>query len=218
MDFNKVKIISVSSFLDRDMTIEEQIAYIARVSNPENQELNKSTDKLCNYLIKNHHWSPFEMVNITIEIQTTRDISRQMVRHRSFSFQEFSQRYANPKVDLGFTLREARLQHPKNRQMSVDTDNTNLKNKFIQIQEEMIKIQSEYYDFCIKNGIAKEQSRVLLSEGLTLTKLYMNGSLRSWIHYLKIRTDPLTTQKEHTDVALKIKEQLSLLFPLINSI
>ena len=218
MDFNKVKIISTSSFLDKNFNLEEQIAYIARVSNPENQELNKSTEKLCHYLIKNSHWSPFEMVNITVEIQTTRDISRQIIRHRSFSFQEFSQRYADPTKNLGFTLREARLQHPKNRQMSVEIGDSSIKSKFIEFQEEMIKIQTEYYDFCINNGIAKEQSRVILSEGLTLTKLYMSGTLRSWIHYLKIRCDSLTTQKEHVDLAMKIKDEIAEIFPLINSI
>lgn len=218
MDHNKVKIVSSSSFHDKSFNIEEQIAYIARVSNPENQELNKSTEKLCNYLIKNHHWSPFEMVNICVEIETTRDISRQILRHRSFSFQEFSQRYADPTKDLGFVIREARLQHPKNRQMSVEVEDNNIKKLFIELQEEIINIQKEFYDFCIKNNIAKEQSRVLLSEGLCKTKLYMNGSLRSWIHYLKIRCDYSTTQKEHADLANKIKEEIAKIFPLINTI
>lgn len=218
MDHNKVKIVSSSSFHDKSFNIEEQIAYIARVSNPENQELNKSTEKLCNYLIKNHHWSPFEMVNICVEIETTRDISRQILRHRSFSFQEFSQRYADPTTDLGFAIREARLQHPKNRQMSVEVEDSNIKKLFIELQEEIINIQKEFYDFCIKNNIAKEQSRVLLSEGLCKTKLYMNGSLRSWIHYLKIRCDYSTTQKEHADLANKIKEEIATIFPLINTI
>jgi len=162
--------------------------------------------------VKHHHYSPFEMVNICMEIETTRDISRQMIRHRSFSFQEFSQRYA---LANNFTTRECRLQHPTNRQMSLYTDNQYLKDTFVSLQEELIKKEKEYYDFCIENNVAKEQSRVILSEGLTKTKLYMNGTLRSWIHYLEIRTNE-DTQLEHRDIALKIKEEINKIFSLYN--
>lgn len=211
MEFNKAKVISYSK-MDHDgkeLNLLEQVAYCARVSNPENQHNHLTSEKLCKYLLKHHHYSPFEMVNICMEIETTRDISRQMIRHRSFSFQEFSQRYA---LANNFTTRECRLQHPTNRQMSLYTDNQELKDTFVLLQEELIKKEKEYYDFCIENNIAKEQSRVILSEGLTRTRLYMNGTLRSWIHYLEIRTGD-DTQMEHRDIALKIKEEINKLFP-----
>jgi thymidylate synthase (FAD) len=181
------------------------------VSNPENQNNHLTSEKLCKYLLKHHHYSPFEMVNICVELETTRDISRQVIRHRSFSFQEFSQRYA---IANNFTTRECRLQHPTNRQMSLITDNEEISEKFTSLQKELIQKEKEYYDFCIYNNIAKEQSRVILSEGLTKTKLYMNGTLRSWIHYLNVRTNKDDTQAEHVDLALKIKEEISKLFPL----
>jgi thymidylate synthase (FAD) len=224
MEYNKAKIISYSNTIDdnKNLSIIEQVAFCARVSNPENQNNYETSEKLCSYLINNHHWSPFEMCNIVIEIQTTRDISRQIIRHRSFSFQEFSQRYA---FVTDFTTRECRFQDKKNRQMSISILDNEKNDKEIKISEEFEKLQNEliniekkYYNFCNENNIAKEQSRVILSEGLTLTKLYINGTLRSWIHYLKIRCDINTTQREHYDLAMKIKNEISTIFPLLNEI
>lgn len=231
MEFNKARLISYSKMMDDngiELSILEQIAYCARVSNPSNQNNHNSSERLCEYLYKNHHFSPFEMVNICIEIETTRDISRQILRHRSFSFQEFSQRYA---VATDFITRECRLQHPTNRQMSVDIVNSNsdsnsnsnsdsdsgnkdITKRFQEIQSELILKQQEYYQYCIQNNIAKEQARVILSEGLTKTKLYMNGTVRSWIHYLQLRCDKDTTQKEHCDIALKILDEIEKVFPI----
>jgi thymidylate synthase (FAD) len=229
MEFNTANIISYSNTINsKNLSIIEQIAFCARVSNPENQNNHETSEKLCCYLIKNHHWSPFEMCNIVIEIQTTRDISRQFIRHRSFSFQEFSQRYA---FATDFITRECRFQDKKNRQMSIsivdykknDDSTSTLKEieiskEFEKLQNDLINIEKKYYNFCNENNIAKEQSRVILSEGLTLTKLYVNGTLRSWIHYLKIRCDINTTQREHYDLAIKIKNEISTIFPLINEI
>jgi len=209
MEFNCAKLISFSQ--SNGMSILEQIAYCARVSNPANQNNHETSEKLCAYLYKNHHFSPFEMVNICVEIETTRDISRQILRHRSFSFQEFSQRYATAN---DFTVRECRLQHPTNRQMSVPTDDADIKHQFNTIQLELIAKQNEYYQFCIDNHIAKEQARVILSEGLTKTRLYMNGTVRSWIHYIQLRCDANTTQKEHCDIALKIADEIEKVFPI----
>jgi thymidylate synthase (FAD) len=226
MEYNKAEVISYSNTVNinnnENLSIIEQIAFCARVSNPENQNNHETSEKLCYYLIKNHHWSPFEMCNIVIEIQTTRDISRQLIRHRSFSFQEFSQRYA---FATDFITRECRFQDKKNRQMSIsildyeknDKENE-ISQEFEKLQNDLINIEKKYYNFCNENNIAKEQSRVILSEGLTLTKLYMNGTLRSWIHYLKIRCDINTTQREHYDLAMKIKNKISTIFPLINEI
>ena len=218
MDFNKARVVSYSKMHTKDkdengkeLNLLEQVAYCARVSNPENQNNHLTSEKLCKYLLKHHHYSPFEMVNICVEIETTRDISRQIIRHRSFSFQEFSQRYA---IANNFTTRECRTQHPTNRQMSLITEDHELSDKFRSLQNELIQKEKEYYDFCISNNIAKEQSRVILSEGLTKTKLYMNGTLRSWIHYLNVRTNKDDTQAEHVDLALKIKEEISKIFPL----
>uniref|UniRef100_A0A6C0D197 Thymidylate synthase n=1 Tax=viral metagenome TaxID=1070528 RepID=A0A6C0D197_9ZZZZ len=219
MEFNKARVVSYSTMQIEDngsiknLNLLEQVAYCARVSNPENQNNHLTSEKLCKYLLKHHHYSPFEMVNICVEIETTRDISRQIIRHRSFSFQEFSQRYA---LATNFTTRECRLQHPTNRQMSLvaGADNKELSEKFASLQQELIQKEKEYYDFCIYNNIAKEQSRVILSEGLTKTKLYMNGTLRSWIHYLNVRTNKDDTQAEHVDLALKIKEEIHKIFPL----
>jgi thymidylate synthase (FAD) len=224
MEYNKAKIISYSNTIDdnKNLSIIEQVAFCARVSNPENQNNYETSEKLCSYLINNHHWSPFEMCNIVIEIQTTRDISRQIIRHRSFSFQEFSQRYA---FVSDFTTRECRFQDKKNRQMSIsilehekNDEEIKISEEFEKLQNELINIEKKYYNFCNENNIAKEQSRVILSEGLTLTKLYINGTLRSWIHYLKIRCDINTTQREHYDLAMKIKNEISTIFPLLNEI
>jgi thymidylate synthase (FAD) len=220
MDFNKAKLASYTRMLDddgKDLSLLEQVAYCARVSNPANQNNHKTSDKLCEYLLKHHHYSPFEMVNICVEIETTRDIARQMLRHRSFTFQEFSQRYAEAN---DFIVRDCRLQHQSNRQMSVnysqeDVEDVLLSKEFQRIQDELISKEKEYYRFCIDNGIAKEQARVILSEGLTKTRLYMNGTLRSWIHYITVRSDSDTTQREHVDVCMKIVSVIEKVFPLI---
>lgn len=195
-------------------TANELIAYAARVSNPSNQNNEKTAPKLLRYLIKEGHWSPFEMVSVTMEIKTTRDISRQILRHRSFSFQEFSQRYA---VSEGFTTkREARKQHPKNRQLSmVDEDSSRQKKAqevFTEMQAEVSKVAKDYYEMALNNGIAKEQARALLPEGLTETTLYMAGTLRSWLHYCELRRGH-GTQAEHIEVADKCWEILGVHFP-----
>jgi len=195
-------------------TAAELIAYAARVSNPSNQNNTKTAKKLLGYLIREGHWSPFEMVSITMEITTTRDISRQILRHRSFSFQEFSQRYA---VSESFTTsREARKQHPTNRQLSTLDDDTERQRKaqevFSEMQAEVSKIAKDYYEMALNTGIAKEQARALLPEGLTETTLYMSGTLRSWVHYCELRMGH-GTQKEHMDVAKIAWEILSVHFP-----
>lgn len=215
-EFNKVNLISHSSFLNNNLSILDQVSYVARVSNPSNQMNFLTSEKLCKYLLKNKHYSPFEMVSICIEIETTRDISRQILRHRSFSFQEFSTRYADSTKELGFVNRECRVQDVKNRQMSVDIDTDNSLNvEFTRLQNELIATQQNMYNFCIENKIAKEQSRSLLSEGLIKTKLYMAGTLRSWIHYIEVRGDINTTQREHYDIAIKCKKEIEKIFPLI---
>jgi thymidylate synthase (FAD) len=188
---------------------EDLIAYMARVSAPENQGNKETAPKLVKYLIKHKHWSPLEMVNVCMEIETTRDIARQILRHRSFSFQEFSQRYA---VATDFELSEARLQDNKNRQNSLVTDDTEIQNWWNAAQ---LRVQSDaelMYQSALKMGIAKEQARKLLPEGLTMSKMYMNGTLRSWLHYVDIRCDA-ATQKEHREVALKCRDELTKLFP-----
>ena len=188
---------------------EDLIAYMARVSAPENQDNKETGPKLVKYLIKHKHWSPLEMVNICMEIQTTRDIARQILRHRSFSFQEFSQRYA---VAQDFELSEARMQDSKNRQNSLVTNDYEIQNWWNSAQLR-VQTDAEYvYNAALKKGIAKEQARKLLPEGLTMSKMYMNGTLRSWLHYVDIRCDA-ATQKEHRDVALKCREEITKLFP-----
>ena len=180
---------------------DEFIAYVARVSNPSNQMNTETSQKLLKYLIRNKHWSPFEMVHVTMEIETTRDIARQILRHRSFSFQEFSQRYADPTKDLGFVTREARFQDTKNRQNSIEVkDDPELKHGWNERQKMVIEYAKKEYDWAIRNGIAKEQARAVLPEGLTLSRMYMAGSLRSWIHYCDLRMGN-GTQKEHREVA-----------------
>lgn len=218
-EFNKANLISHSNFVNNNLSILDQISYVARVSNPSNQMNFLTSEKLCKYLLKNKHYSPFEMVSICIEIETTRDISRQILRHRSFSFQEFSTRYADSTKELGFVNRECRIQDAKNRQMSVDIDtDNNLNLEFTRLQNELIETQQNMYNFCIENKIAKEQSRSLLSEGLIKTKLYMAGTLRSWIHYIEVRGDINTTQREHYDIAVKCKKEIEKIFPLISNI
>lgn len=197
--------------------LQELIAYCARVSNPTNQ-LNKLTsEKLINYLVKNSHWSPLEMVHVTMEIETTRDIARQILRHRSFSFQEFSQRYADPTNDLGFVLREARLQDEKNRQNSIDTDDDLLQDKWARHQENIIAVTKDAYVWAIENGIAKEQARAILPEGLTVSRMYMAGSLRSWIHYIDLRASN-GTQKEHIHIAKECAKVISEVFPMAKTL
>jgi len=183
------------------------IAYCARVSNPTNQNNSKTAPKLLKYLKKEAHFSPFEMASACMEITTTRDIARQMLRHRSFSFQEFSQRYADPTVDLEFVTREARLQDPKNRQNSIPADNDGLEIAWHQKQREMIHKASEVYKWAIDNGIAKEQARAVLPEGLIESRIYMTGTLRSWMHFVELRGGN-GTQKEHMEIALQCKEVL----------
>jgi len=190
-------------------TANQLIAYAARVSNPSNQINDETAPKLLKYLIKNSHWSPFEMVSITMEITTTRDISRQILRHRSFSFQEFSQRYAK---SSNFIEREARLQDNKNRQNSVVTDDRHLKENWNMKQHEVIRKANEVYEWALENGIAKEQARAVLPEGNTETTLYMAGTLRSWIHYYQLRSKN-GTQKEHSDIAIKCWDIIKQHFP-----
>ena len=189
------------------------IAYCARVSNPSNQMNMETSDRLLNYLVKHKHWSPFEMASATIEVETTRDIARQILRHRSFSFQEFSQRYADPTKDLDFVTREARLQDPKNRQNSIEADHDGLEIEWHKRQREVIKAATDAYSWAISNGIAKEQARVVLPEGNTLSRLYVNGTLRSWIHYIELR-GANGTQQEHMDIAHAVADVIAEIFPL----
>lgn len=184
-----------------EMTPEEFVAYVARVSNPSNQNNVLTADKLLKYLVKNKHWSPFEMLHVVMEITATRDIVRQILRHRSFSFQEFSQRYADPSKDMGFTIREARLQDIKNRQNSIDSDDAVLKTTWNIKQQQIIHEASLAYNWAVNNGIAKEQARSVLPEGNTNSRIYMAGSLRSWIHYCQLRMEN-GTQKEHREIAI----------------
>lgn len=191
------------------------VAYMARVSNPSNQHNQKTAEKLVNFLIRNAHWSPLEMVNVVVEVNTTRDIAHQIVRHRSFSFQEFSQRYADPTGDMGFVDREARLQDTKNRQNSIEIDGEDsLHLQWGLYQDKVQKVAESAYKWAIHEGIAKEQARAVLPEGMTETRLYMNGTLRSWIHYIQLRSGN-GTQKEHQEVALCCAEVISSVFPMI---
>ena len=192
---------------------QELIAYCARVSNPSNQMNTETSSKLISYLIKNSHWSPLEMVSACLEIETTRDIARQILRHRSFSFQEFSQRYANPVEDLDFVIREARMQDSKNRQDSIETDDEDLKKEWEDKQKQLIELSRETYIWAIEKGIAKEQARSVLPEGNTISRLYMNGTIRSWIHYIELRAAN-GTQKEHSEIALACAEVINKIFPL----
>ena len=192
---------------------QELIAYCARVSNPSNQLNTDTSAKLIQYLIKHQHWSPLEMVSACIEITTTRDIARQILRHRSFSFQEFSQRYADPTKDLSFVLREARLQDTTNRQNSISTDDQLLQNEWERAQKRVIYAAQREYEWAIANGIAKEQARAVLPEGLIESRLYMNGTLRSWIHFIELRSAN-GTQKEHQEVAIACAKVIAEIFPL----
>ena len=214
----KVKLISYSTPTDEFINdgidnAQELVAFCARVSNPSNQLNTETSEKLIKYLIKNAHWSPLEMVSACLEIETTRDIARQILRHRSFSFQEFSQRYANPVKDLEFVTREARLQDPNNRQNSIENDDKEISDTWIEKQENLIKNAKETYNWAIENGIAKEQARAVLPEGNTVSRMYMNGTLRSWIHYIELRSGN-GTQKEHMDIAIACAEVVTKIFPM----
>lgn len=210
----KVQLISYSqpdTYFVENMT--ELIAFCARVSNPSNQNNTDTSEKLIRYLVKNKHWSPLEMVSMCLEIETTRDIARQILRHRSFSFQEFSQRYADPTKELDFVLREARLQDSKNRQNSIETDNPALQAFWETQQNRVLDAAKSAYEWAIDNGIAKEQARAVLPEGLTVSRLYMNGTLRSWIHFIELRSAN-GTQKEHQLVAKECAKVIATVFPL----
>ena len=209
------RIVAITRPIDENIKVDEFIAYVARVSNPSNQSNTLTAPKLLKYLVKNKHWSPFEMVHICMEINTTRDIARQILRHRSFSFQEFSQRYAI--ADLGFEVREARIQDTKNRQNSIDTDNDDLKNEWERLQGFVTGAADRAYSWAIENGIAKEQARAVLPEGLTNSRMYMTGSLRSWIHYCQLRASN-GTQKEHREIAVDCWYQLMQHFSFLEDI
>ena len=201
----------------KSMNLKELIAFTARVSNPSNQLNHDTADKLISYMLKHKHFSPFEMVSVCMEISTTRDIARQILRHRSFSFQEFSQRYADPTKDLGFEIREMRLQDDKNRQNSIEPDLSEEANRetlkvWEEMQQKVIKAAKDAYHFAIRNGVAKEQARAVLPEGLTESRLYMNGTLRSWLHFCELRTG-IETQKEHREIANACAKEIEEIFP-----
>jgi thymidylate synthase (FAD) len=223
----KVRMISYSKpsreMYDEGLTdVQELIAFCARVSNPSNQYNMGTSEKLINYLIKHQHWSPLEMVSACLEIETTRDIARQILRHRSFSFQEFSQRYADPTKDLSFVTREARLQDTKNRQNSIQLDMTSEDDRFLvaeweRRQQEVISLATENYKWAVGAGIAKEQARAVLPEGNTVSRMYMNGTIRSWIHFIKVRSDE-STQLEHRDIALECARIIAEIFPMAETL
>lgn len=221
----KVKLISYSKpsrqmYEEGLMDAQELVAFCARVSNPSNQFNTDTAEKLIRYLVKNKHWSPLEMVSACLEVETTRDIARQMLRHRSFSFQEFSQRYADPTKDLDFVVREARLQDTKNRQNSVELDLSTDKDRQIayqweNLQRDLIQRTRDVYTWAIEKGIAKEQARAVLPEGLTVSRLYMNGTLRSWVHFIELRSGN-GTQKEHMEVARECAKVIAEVFPMVD--
>ena len=213
----KVKIISHSQAPYNDSMHKasalDLVAYCARVSNPDNQNNTETSEKLVKYLMKHKHWSPLEMVSACLEIETTRDIARQILRHRSFSFQEFSQRYADPTQDLDFVVREARLQDPKNRQNSIETNDVNLTRQWEEMQKDIIRASRYAYTWAVEQGIAKEQARAVLPEGNTVSRMYVNGTLRSWIHYIELR-GANGTQKEHIEIAHAVADVIANIFPL----
>lgn len=223
----KIKLISYSQqAIDEDKqdefefdlpNLQDLVAYCARVSNPSNQANSETSEKLIKYLIKHKHWSPLEMVSACIEVETTRDIARQLLRHRSFSFQEFSQRYADPTQELDFVVREARLQDTKNRQNSIRTEDIELQTRWALMQQRVIDESKYVYKWAIENGIAKEQARAVLPEGNTVSRLYVNGTLRSWIHYIDLR-DGNGTQEEHAEIARACANVIAKVFPIIKSI
>lgn len=195
---------------------QDLVAYCARVSNPSNQSNTETSERLIRYLIKHKHWSPLEMVSACLEVETTRDIARQLLRHRSFSFQEFSQRYADPTQDLAFVLRDARLQDTKNRQNSIVTDDENLQKKWEDKQQDVINRARHAYGWALAHGIAKEQARAVLPEGNTVSRLYVNGTLRSWVHYIELRSAN-GTQLEHIEIARACSEVISKVFPIMET-
>ena len=212
----KTKLISYSqapALTDSNTTPMDLVAFCARVSNPSNQHNKDTNEKLVKYLMKHKHWSPLEMVNVCMEIETTRDIARQILRHRSFSFQEFSQRYADPTQDLDFVTREARLQDTTNRQNSVKSDNDGLEIEWHKRQREVIKAATDAYTWAVSNGIAKEQARAVLPEGNTVSRMYVNGTLRSWVHYIELRGSN-GTQLEHMHIAWAVADAIATIFPL----
>ena len=190
----------------------ELVAYCARVSNPDNQNNKETSEKLIKYLMKHKHWSPLEMVSVCLEIETTRDIARQILRHRSFSFQDFSQRYADPTKDLEFEVREARMQDPKNRQNSIATEDYELDRKWQELQKDIIRQTRYAYTWALEHGIAKEQARAVLPEGNTMSRMYVNGTLRSWVHYIELRRAN-GTQQEHMEIAEAVAKVIYELFP-----
>lgn len=216
----KVNLISFSQppeVHDTPQSLLDLVAFCARVSNPNNQNNTETNEKLVNYLVKHKHWSPLEMVSVCLEVETTRDIARQFLRHRSFSFQEFSQRYANPLEDLEMVTREARLQDPKNRQNSIpinedDETQRRINEDWRMAQKKFIREAEKLYRWAIDKGIAKEQARAVLPEGNTVSRLYANGTLRSWIHYIELRSAN-GTQKEHMDLAIAIADVIAKIFP-----
>ena len=214
----KVKLVSFTVPCTEDLPLDSDvldlIAYCARVSNPSNQQNTDTSDKLIKYLVKHKHWSPFEMANATLEIETTRDIARQILRHRSFTFQEFSQRYADPTKDLSFVTREARLQDQKNRQNSVETDDDVLQDMWSQLQDKVLQEAIGAYKWAMAKGIAKEVARSVLPEGLTMSRMYVNGTIRSWLHYIDIRSD-VATQKEHREIAMACAKAIAEIFPMV---
>ena len=224
-----VRLVSYSQptaeFADMGITdVQELIAYCARVSNPANQLNTETSERLIRYLVKHQHWSPLEMVSACCEIVTTRDIARQILRHRSFSFQEFSQRYADPTAELdeAFVLREARFQDTKNRQNSIDIDSSDEQQRLLayeweRAQKRVLFSVKQEYEWAIKNGIAKEQARAILPEGLTVSRMYMNGTLRSWIHFIELRSGN-GTQKEHQQIALACAEVIAKIFPMASDL
>ena len=204
---------SDGSYIIDSASATELVAFCARVSNPDNQMNSETSEKLIKYLMKHKHWSPLEMVSVCLEIETTRDIARQILRHRSFSFQEFSQRYADPTKDLEFEVREARMQDPKNRQNSIPTDDFALNNKWQELQKDIMRQTRYAYTWAIEHGIAKEQARAVLPEGNTKSRMYVNGTLRSWIHYIELR-GANGTQLEHIDIANAVADVIAKIFPL----
>lgn len=215
----KVKLVSYSQPAEVEglEDIQDLVAYCARVSNPSNQFNSETSAKLLQYLAKHKHWSPFEMVSACLEIETTRDIARQILRHRSFSFQEFSQRYADPTQDLSFELRDARLQDQKNRQNSIETEDQKLQEEWIRKQKAVINTARDAYKWAVDNGIAKEQARAVLPEGNTVSRMYMNGTIRSWIHYIELRAAN-GTQKEHIEIARECAKVIAKIFPLVEDV
>jgi len=212
-----VKIIAYTQPYELKFTAEDFISYVTRVSNPHNQHNTLTSNKLLKYLVDHSHWSPFEMAHVTMEINTTRDIARQILRHRSFSFQEFSQRYADPTDDLGFSTRDSRLQDPKNRQNSIENEDYALLDKWKDKQAKVINEALGAYKWALKNNIAKEQARAVLPEGLTMSRLYMAGSVRSWIHYCQLRMAN-GTQKEHREIAEGCWYSLLEIYPVLSGI